>query len=314
MYKPQKKHGPLVVFIASLLWAGDGPFRKPLLTGGLGVGFVALLEHMFNALISLPLLWKNRVQFKSLNLKQVIGLVYIGAGASALAAILFVKGAVLMNYNFTIAALLQKFQPLFAILLAAIFLKEKLNIRFWLLAVPAILGAYLVTFGGVSPSLLWASGIGWQGPLLAVLAALIWAGGTVVGRSLLSGLNFEFVTAMRFLFGLIFLVFYVLTYETMQFNLMTPLFWQNTLIIALLTGFVALFIYYYGLNSTKASVATLMELGYPLALTIINWKFLGIVLSSWQIIGGIILLTSVTIMVLFENATSESNEIYLKNN
>jgi len=305
-----KKRGPVIVFLSSLLWALDAPFRKPLLTGGLMVGFVSLLEHLFNTLVSIPLLIKQRAQFKSLNLKQVAGLLYIGAGASALGAILFVKGAVAMNYNFTVAALLQKFQPIFAILLAAIFLKEKVNSKFWLLAIPALLGAYLVSFGLASPTSIWGSAgaIPWQGPALAILAALLWAGGTVVGRSLLSGLNFEFVTGMRFSFGLLFLVAYVLIWEKMQFGLMTPLFWRNAFIIAMLTGFFALLLYYYGLNSTKASVATLMELGYPLALTIINWKFLGIVLSPWQIIGALVLLTSVTLIVLYGNKASLEQE------
>ncbi len=297
--------GPLLVFISSLLWAGDSPFRKPLLTGGLGAGFIALLEHVLNALVSLPLLWKNRIQFRSLNWKQVLGLVYIGAVASALAAILFVKGAVLMNYNFTIAALLQKFQPIFAIILAWIFLREKISSKFWLLAIPALVGAYLVTFGNALPSALWVSGVGLAGPLLAVLAALFWAGGTVVGRSLLKGLNFEFVTGMRFVFGLLFLLFYVFVFEKMQFDLMNFLYWKNTAIIALLTGFFALFLYYYGLKSTKASVATLMELGYPLALTFVNWKFLGIVLDKWQIMGTVILLTSVTIIVFYGNQNNQ---------
>jgi drug/metabolite transporter (DMT)-like permease len=87
----------------------------------------------------------------------------------------------------------------------------------------------------------------------------------------------------------------------MQFGLMTPLFWRNTIIIALITGFFALFLYYYGLKNTKASVATLMELGYPLALTVVNWKLLGITLSGWQIAGGLILLASVTTLVLYGN-------------
>lgn len=305
-----KKNGSFLIFLASLLWAGDAPFRKPLLTGGLGVGFVAFLEHIFNTVVSLPLLWKNRNLFKTLSLKQVVGLLYIGAGASAFAAILFVKGAVIMNYNFTVAALLQKFQPLFAIFLAAVFLKEKINYKFWLLAVPAIVGAYLVTFGAVMPGQLWAQNIPWQGPALAILAALLWAGGTVVGRAMLNNLNFEFVTGMRFALGLIFLLIYVLVCGQMQFGLMTDLFWRNTLIIALLTGFFALFLYYYGLRSTKASIATLMELGYPLALTLINWKFLGITLDKWQILGAVVLLAAVTIIVL--NSSNQNFKIINK--
>ena len=306
MITVKKKASAFIVFLSSLLWAADAPFRKPLLVGGLGAGFISFLEHMLNTVVSLPMLFKHRALFKTLSLKQVVGLFYIGAGASALAAILFVKGAVLMNYNFTIAALLQKFQPIFAIILAGMFLREKISAKFWLLAVPALIGGYLVTFGLAAPSALWASGISWQGPALAIVAALLWAGGTVVGRGLLSGLDFEFVTGMRFVFGLLFLLVYVLVWEKMQFGLMTPLFWKNTLIIALLTGFFALFLYYYGLRNTKASVATLMELGYPLALTVVNWKLLGIVLDVWQISGAILLLVSVTAIVLYGQQDQEN--------
>ncbi len=306
----KKKFGSLVIFLASLLWAADAPFRKPLLIAGLGTGFIAFLEHLLNSLAALPGLIKARADFKKLSLQKWLGLIYVGAFASALAAILFVKGATVMNYNFTVAALLQKFQPLFAIFLAAFFLKEKIYAKFWLLAIAALFGAYLVSFGITVPSALFASAtnISLLGPLLAILAALLWAGGTVVGRALLSDLDFKFVTGMRFVFGLVFLFFYVLLYEKMQFFAMTPFYWQNTLIIALMTGFFALLIYYYGLRQTKASIATLMELGYPLALTLINWKFLGITLTAWQIFGALLLLASVTSLSVLSTRENKVNQ------
>ena len=301
----RKKTSPFIVFLASLLWAGDAPFRKPLLVGGLAVPFVAFLEHVFNSIACLPGLIIRRAQFKSVTWKQWLGLIYIGAGASALAALLYVQGAVVMNYNFTVAALLQKLQPLFAIILAVVFLREKLSPKFWLFALPALIGAYFVTFGLASPISLWqtAGQLSLKGPLLAILAAMLWAGGTVVGRSLMLNLELQFVNGMRFVFGLLFLAIYTAFAKSFQFSLMTPLFWRNVIIIAMLTGFFALLIYYYGLKHTKASVATLMELGYPLALTAVNWKFLGIALSAWQIIGAVILLLSVTLMVIGKSKT-----------
>lgn len=302
----RKKFQAFLIAFAAFLWAGDAPFRKPLLVGGLGVGFVSFLEHLFNSLASLPGLLKHLGDFKKLSRWQWLGLVYIGAGASALGAILYVQGAVVMNYNFTVAALLQKLQPLFAISLAVIFLKEKLNSKFWLLAPPALFGAYLVTFGWVSPRSLWGLGssVPPLGPALALSAAALWAGGTVVGRGLMTKVNLNLVNGMRFVFGFLFLFGYVLVFEKMQFNLMTPLFWRNVFIIAMLTGFFALLIYYFGLKSTRASVATLMELGYPLAVTAVNWIFLGISLTAVQIAGGMILLAAITLLSL-ENAKLE---------
>lgn len=305
----KRKRSPLVVFFASLLWAGDGPFRKPLLVGGLTSGFVSFLEHMLNSIVSFPGIWRHKGEFKKVTVGRLLGLIYIGAGSSALGALFFVNGAVAMNYNFTVAALLQKFQPIFAIILAVIFLKEKLQPKFWLFALPALLGAYLITFGLVLPTQLWtiSEKASATGPLLALGAAILWAGGTVVGRSLLKDLNVQFVNGMRFVFGLLFLVGFVYFTQSFQFYLMTPFFWRNTLIISMLTGFFALLIYYYGLKYTKASVATLMELGYPLALTLVNWKFLGITLNFWQIIGALILLASVTALTLTNQGLSKNS-------
>jgi drug/metabolite transporter (DMT)-like permease len=296
----KRNYSPLLVFLSSLLWAADGPFRKPLLVGGLSAFFISLLEHLFSGIAALPGLWSKRAHFKTLKFSEFLGLLYIGIGASALGAILFVKGAVAMNYNFTVAALLQKLQPIFAISLAVIFLKEKLHPKFWLFAIPALVGAYLVTFGVASPALLLTSAgkLSLLGPTLAILAAILWAGGTVVGRSLLKALDFQFVNGMRFVIGFVFLAVYLTITHGMQFGLMTPFFWRNAIIIALVTGFFSLLLYYYGLRHTKASVATLMELGYPLALTAVNWKFLGISLDLWQIVGALILLASVTTLVL----------------
>ena len=140
---------------------------------------------------------------------------------------------------------------------------------------------------------LWRTGghLHLLGPALAVGAAILWAGGTVVGRSLMSDIDVQLVNGMRFVFGLVFLTAYVAIGYHFQFGQMTPFFWRNVIIISLVTGFFSLWLYYYGLRFTKASVATLMELGYPLALTVVNWKFLGITLSVWQIIGALVLLS-----------------------
>lgn len=307
----KKKFGATLVFLSSLMWAFDAVFRQPVLKGGLSVSFVAFLEHILNSIVSLPLVIKQRTQFKILSKGQWFGLLYIGFFASALAALLFVEGAVKMNYNFTIAVLLQKLQPIFAIILAVIFLKEKLAPKFWLFAIPALFGAYLVSFGLISPFSLFTStaSVGVLGPVLAILASVFWAGGTVVGKYLLKNLDFKFVNGMRFLLGMVFLFFYVIFFSKFQFSEMNFFFWKNTLIVAMMTGFFALLIYYIGLKSTKASTASLMELGYPLSSALIYWKILGITLNSWQIFGGLILLVSALFLALKENSFKNEQSI-----
>jgi drug/metabolite transporter (DMT)-like permease len=67
---------------------------------------------------------------------------------------------------------------------------------------------------------------------------------------------------------------------------------------------VALFIYYKGLENTSASVATLAELGFPMAAIFVNWIFLDATLSAVQLLGVAILLSGV-----YGLAKYNSNEV-----
>ena len=48
--------GPLLVFVAAVLWATDAPFRTHL-TADLSSSFIVLAEHTVNLLFVLPILF-----------------------------------------------------------------------------------------------------------------------------------------------------------------------------------------------------------------------------------------------------------------
>ena len=60
---------------------------------------------------------------------------------------------------------------------------------------------------------------------------------------------------------------------------------QNLLLIALVPGFLGLFVYYRGLRGAPASLATLAELCFPAAAAILNWLFLGTEVTLLQLAG-----------------------------
>ena len=72
--------------------------------------------------------------------------------------------------------------------------------------------------------------------------------------------------------------------------------WKMLLLIVFSTGTVALFVYYYGLNKLPASYTTLFELFWPLSAVVIDWLIRGKPLSFAQLLGAVILLTSMTIL------------------
>src|SRR5690606_22768441 len=114
--------------------------------------------------------------------REWLSVIFIGLGGSALATILFTQSFHYLNPS--VAILLQKLQPLIAIGLAIWVLGESLSKRFWLWAVVAIAGAYVISFPGLNPE-----GLTWNshalGVVLALGAAFFWGGSTVFGRLVL---------------------------------------------------------------------------------------------------------------------------------
>ena len=282
--------GPWLVALASLLWAIDAPFRK-YLTGELSSTTIVFMEHLLISLVVLAWLWPQLKELKNLKWPQWLALIFVSLGGSALATIFFTQSFHYLNPS--VAILLQKVQPLVAILLAVIVLKEKLSQRFWLWALLAIGGAYVVTFPDLSVTGLTLSG-GSLGVVLALLAAFFWGGSTVFGRYLLRTLSFKAMTAVRFLAALVFLFGIQLYYSRVsEISLASGRDWLFVFIIAIVAGFISLFIYYRGLKFTSASVATLAELTFPVAAVVVNWIFLDATLTSMQIVGSAVLLFSI---------------------
>jgi len=191
--------------------------------------------------------------------------------------------------------LLQKFQPLFAVSLAAIILKEKLSKRYLVLALFAMIGGYLVTFGN-NPISAWDNNT-LIAALFSLLAAFCWGSSTVLGKQALIYLPYSLVTALRLvittIIGIVIILFSDLS--VIYSHISYPQ-WKMLLLIVLSTGTVALFIYYYGLNRLPASHTTLFELFWPLSAVVIDWILIGEPLSFSQLFGAVVLLTSMTIL------------------
>jgi len=293
-----------MVALAAVLWAVDAPFRK-YLSGQLSSTVIVLMEHILIAFFVLPIFLPRLRELKNLSGREWLSVIFIGFGGSALATVLFTQSFHYLNP--TVAILLQKLQPLIAILLAVWVLGEKLSKDFWTWTVVAVFGAYLVTFPDFKPAG-WTWNSDTLGVLLALGAAFFWGGSTVFGRYVLNKVSFQMMTSLRFLSALVFLFFMNVYYHTLsQINLTTRKDWLFVFITAIIAGFASLLLYYYGLRSTKAAVATLCELAFPVAAVIVNWIFLGATLESMQIIGGLILLIGITKLTLVNSEAHEAN-------
>src|SRR5215208_5478511 len=185
----------LLVAVGAAMWGTDGILRVPLLEVA-SPSQIVLLEHLVLLLYSVPAVVLGWRFFRGLGMAQWISLLVIGWGGSALATLLFTTAFAVGNP--TVVILLQKTQPLFAIVLAAVLLRERLGWAYWPCFAVAMVGAYLISFGNLdafaalgSAELLAAA--------LALGAALLWGSSTVLGRLVLKDMPFHALTGARLL-------------------------------------------------------------------------------------------------------------------
>jgi len=290
-----KKYLPaLAVIFAAFLWSFDGFIRQNLFA--LPSFLIVSLEHIIGAILFLPLLIRGWKEVSSLGQRGWISVLWISIFGGVLGTFFYTKALSYVNYiDLSVVVLLQKLQPIFAIALAGVILKEKITNRFIILAFAAIVGGYLVTFGSSSIK-------DWDdktiiAALLALLAAFSWGSSTVLGKHALNRLSFTTVTSLRLAITASVTAFVLLStgqYDAVQS--MTISHWGFIVLIVLSTGSLALFFYYYGLNKLPASHATLYELFWPLSAVGLDWFIHGNILSLTQWVGAILLLGSIIIL------------------
>ncbi len=286
--------GVFVVALGAALWAVDAPIRKPL-ADLLPATSIVFAEHLFLALYAIPVLIWQRRALRALPARSWVALVIIAWGASGLATVLFT--AAFRIGNPTTVILLQKVQPLIAVSLATVLLRERLPRLYWPCFVAALFGAYLVSFGRDVLEPLWLL------PqervltaLLAVGAAALWGSATVLGRYMLGNLSFPTLAAARFLLALPFLAVLAAVEGsfTSTFTIGLAEYAPRLFFLALVPGLIAMLVYYAGLRHTRASYATLAELAFPALAIVVNWITLGATIDVVQLVGFIVLWSAIT--------------------
>jgi drug/metabolite transporter, DME family len=290
----RRSTGIVLIAIAAAMWGLDAWIRLPL-AQSTSVATIVFGEHLVLVAVTFPLLFAAVPALFRLGWRYILAAAVIGAGSSALATILFTQAFV--DGDPVTPVVLQKVQPIIAVIAARLILGERPRPRFALFLVPALIGAWLI---GV-PQPFHPSAHGLKPTLFALGAAILWALGTVLGRYLTQRLAFQHVTALRFAFGLPASAIALLVLDAPAFASGHDTFWIA--VLALVTGLIALSLYYYGLQRTPAIAATLAELAFPISAVLVGYFKFGYTLTGWQWVG--IALTTLVVTLLPLRPTSE---------
>lgn len=278
----------LWVVLGASLWGTDTVLRRPI-TAYWSSPQIVFLEHLILTAVLAGAVWRSRAQWRRLGRKQWAALLGVAWGGSALATMCFTEA--IRAGNPSAAVLLQKSQPLFAALLARGLLREPLGAAYWKRLGPALCGAYLISFGD-RPLAPFAGQAALGPALLAVAAAALWGGSTVLGRFLLGALSFQAMTALRITLALPPLALLALLQAKAPAVPASPGPWLSLLGLALVPGLLALLAYYRGLKRSRASLAAIAELAFPATAALLNWLVLDVRIA-WLQAAGFALLCAV---------------------
>ena len=291
--KRDKLIGAFAISIAAALWGVDGIVLTPNLHN-LNVAFVVFILHILAFLIMNTFLFREYRELKRFDQSDVITFFLIALLGGALGTMSMVHALFLVNFEkLTVVILLQKLQPIFAIALAVIFLKERMKRYYFFWASIAIIAGYFLTFGFNLPNF-YTGDKTFEAALFSLLAAFAFGSSTVLSKKILGKYSFQTATFYRYGFtSLIMLIIVLSAGSYVQYENITNENWLIFLIIAVTTGSGAIFLYYYGLKKVRAVIATICELFFPVTAIILDYLINDQKLSWVQWVGAVILLLAI---------------------
>jgi drug/metabolite transporter (DMT)-like permease len=269
--RTQKIFAVSAIIVSAILWGFDGVYLTPNLFQ-LDVGFVVFMLHLIPFVIMNTFLFREYRHLKDISLHDLSTFFLVALFGGALGTLAIVRALFLVQFNhLSIVVLLQKLQPIFAISLAAIILKEKLTKHFVGWSALAIVASYFLTFGWNLPQINAQNHL-LEAALWALLAAFSFGASTVFSKKALQ--KYSFYTTNFYRFGIttiLMLIFVLLSGKFSEFSTVTTRHWTFFIIIALTTGSGTIFLYYYGLNKVSAMVSTICELFFPISAVFFDY-------------------------------------------
>jgi len=304
--------GAICIMAAAFLWAFDGVvFTPQIMKWGLfDVPTIVFMLHAIGLVFLSYFYFTRKQEISSLKKIDWVSFVLVGLFGGALGTMAIVA-AILMVYsnglNISVVLLLQKLQPIFAIVLALVFLKERPDKKFYIWAVLALVGSYFLTFGFTKPDL-GANGM-LIPALLSLLAAFSFGSSTTFSKRAVTNVSHGVGTLLRYFMTVIVMIIVLCVIALLKksgvemsylgfggFGLLNVKLMGLFILIALTTGATAIFIYYYGLKRVTATQSTMYELVFPVSAIILEWLIHDKVLTAGQWVGA--MLMSVAIIMI----------------
>ena len=295
-------YGPWLVGLGAALWGTESAWRIPL-NSLFDAKVIVFWEHVLILMMFLPILLPQLTELRKIDRRTWGFLVFSGFAGSAVGTIFFTLA--LKYGNPTVVNVILNIQPVISTLGAVFIFGDKVAPRFFLYAPIAIIAGMFLSVE--RPELITVSftkagltiGTGY-----ALICAFFWAGSTVAGRGVMTGIPLRLASGMRIVVGLICMTVILLGYGKLNSAALWPAAAQAhagqavgaLLLLASISGGIPLLIYFEGLRRTRASTAGYFEMMQTLAAVCITWGFFHAALRPHQVVAAIILIAAVTMV------------------
>ncbi|MBV4480707.1 DMT family transporter [Pseudomonas khavaziana] len=278
--------GPTLIILSGILW-GFSAFTKKYLLVYVDPLFLNVINSAF-VCISLVSVWFRPSElWKSFRQAPYLLIAMAFFGNSIGTSMLYIA---IDHLSLSVASVVGKLQPVFVIVCAYVFLKERLTRTEILLSVVSILGAFLVAVP--EPMKIFETAhMTIIGLLAALASALGWAFSGVIGRRLTimdASPSAAQMTFFRYFIGSSLLIplvdFSSYSSTVAQWPYQTP-FLPTVFILTFVTVTVPTWAFYKGLKHVSASYASVLELSSPITAVLLGMIFLSERLNESQLIG-----------------------------
>jgi len=232
----------------------------------------------------------NYKKFKNVPWKYLI---FIGLIGGAFAFLFFFTGLKLTTGSR--AAFLHKTLPIYIIILAFIFLKEKINKKHIFALILMFVGLILIFSSQIDPTILWSNPS--LGDFLVILATVFWAIESVIAKHVMKKGESNFVVSFgRMFFGAIFLFGIILFLGNLDLFLYLTTRQIISIIVSTVLLFDYVFLWYYSIKLINVSKAASFLLLAPIISLILGVVIFEEPAPYIQIIGSALILVGAYIV------------------
>lgn len=286
-----KAFSSVCVILSGILWGIIAIFVDGLKTVGFSSVQCAAIRCIFTSLLLLIIVLITDVKSLKVQLKDL--LVFLGAGVFGISvfSLCYFKAIHILG-GASVPSLLLNTSPIFVLIIASIFFKEKITLNKIVAIVMAVFGVACVSgvFNGVGA-------ISLEGLIFGILSGLGYALYSVFTKSVAKKYNPLVINFYAYLFAMLVVVPASGIFKDIGL-LITPKGTLYSLGLVVLCTAVPSVLYSFGMKNLNVSTVSVMAMIDPVTATVIGLAIMSESISVFKIVGIICVLTAIVILNL----------------